>query len=161
MSTQSKTLRDLIASIVEGNTLNVAQSTATDLVAAVIDSSGSANALKVNIYGISGTTVSGATGAAGTSGTDGTSGSSGVNGTSGSSGKNGTSGSSGVNGTSGSSGINGTDGTSGSSGESFNGITSTLEITSSGTTALKVYDVYDGVGYYVQVSGGTIKIVAA
>ena len=120
-------LRDLLASVISGGTINTTSATSTDLIRAVYDDSGANPALR--IYGSGGTGGTGTSGTSGSSGSsgvngtgDGTSGSSGVNGvdgtdgTSGSSGTNGTSGSSGTNGTSGSSGSSGTNGTSGSSG---------------------------------------------
>lgn len=69
MSNQSKTLRDLFASIITGGTINTTTSTATDLIASVVDETGSY--LKISTGG-------GAPGASGSSGSSGVSGSSGT-----------------------------------------------------------------------------------
>lgn len=125
MSLESRNLRDLLAGCITGNTVQIQQSTATDLIRMVVGSSGTS--LNVNLIGgggtggtgTSGTSGSGSPGTSGTSGADGKSGTQGNDGTSGTSGANGANGTQGNDGTSGSSGKNGIDasGTSGTSGD--------------------------------------------
>lgn len=107
MGQESKNLRDLIAGVISGTTINVVNSTTTDLMRAVISTDG----LSLKVSGNFGT---GGTGTSGTSGHNGSSGTSG----SGQAGTSGTSGDSGTSGTSGDPGGSGTSGTSGGGGGS-------------------------------------------
>ena len=141
----SLTLRDILAEVLTGSTLNVTTATATDMLNVVVDNSGANPALRVS--GISGTGGSGTSGKNGTNGTSGTSGvgspgtsgTSGVNGNVGSSGTSGV-GSPGTSGTSGANGVNGTagnDGTSGTSGNTGTSGTSGIGIDGSSGTSGK------------------------
>jgi len=90
MANENVNLRDLLASVISGTTINIVSASATDMLRAIIDE----EKASVRISGISGSS-----GEAGTSGTSGTSGESGLEGTSGTSGIDGAEGPAGASGT--------------------------------------------------------------
>ena len=140
MGKESQTLRDLLASVITGTTLNIQTSTATDLLRLVIDDSG-VPVLKVSGAGSGSSGVDGSF--LGTSGTSGKSGSSGISGVSGSSGIS-TDGTSGVSGSSGIS-TNGTSGVSGSSGMTPIGLSGTSTYYVSSVTGDTMLTFVDGI----------------
>jgi hypothetical protein len=185
MSNESKTLRDLLAGVISGTTINILETTATDLVRAVVDTTGTY--LKVSGSGTSGASFTGGTvqdlNIAGDLSVHNSSGTSGwfpadtsgngialaggiitsiswptsVAGTSGTSGEAGTSGTSGEAGTAGTSGT-GSPGTSGTSGEAGTSGSSGVDgnfLGTSGTSGA------NGAGDLSGVSDNTIPYVDA
>ena len=138
MGTESKNLRDLLSGVITGNTVQIQQSTATDLIRMVVGTSGTS--LNVNLVG-------GGTGGTGTSGTSGKNGTNGVSGSSGTS-------SDGSSGTSGPAGNNGTSGTSGGGGSGVYTIVNVSNDITTGSTT-NYYRLSGVTTFYLPAATGT------